>query len=605
MIEILLGRRRTGTVLGLLWICGIILWLTIAAEKPPAVTAALGGLGGALLLVSTFGLYLYWWSRIEGGVKGWRIGLLLLPVVGSLWSLAEAILIPSGLGHRHALNNQVVCAILLFIAGLIAVVISVLAFAAGSILLVTNLNLTSWTEGLSFFYGAVIVWAVFFGSAAIKLSAQAATLPVQPSSPSRRWRQLLAVLAVGWGIPLILAGAWQGRSWHTVRQLSEEISAAGIDLGQRPATLPENYREQAAQLLAQFYEGEGEGTPAPRPDFSNCYRETDAAIESWRNASEAIQPQLRLATTWLNRLPAADDSDSVLSLHLCCARETVADAWLALHRGDAGAVLERLEEAWRLKGGLGGKLYSADFLGMLITTGQLESFDDPDLDRLRTALDVWEEELQSEAADRLEQAIVRVAVFSPAQLAERYQLQNDLRTSLWWPWNRTVQGVVLDDLWEKLLDLKSGDGSGIIFWIPEIPHNYAGIWNQERNEYVMAWSILVKVNLLRVLAAAETYRRETGELPADGGSLVPRWLPEEPVDRGNGGAAFRFTPERRINESFVENIRDRGGEVRLRIYGIHMDTGAIRNHLIDDRYGYNPPHNQCWALPLEIAEVER
>jgi predicted nucleic acid-binding protein len=96
-----------------------------------------------------------------------------------------------------------------------------------------------------------------------------------------------------------------------------------------------------------------------------------------------------------------------------------------------------------------------------------------------------------------------------------------------------------------------------------------------RDEFVLS--------AVKVVVAAELYRRKTGRRPESLDALVPEFLPSVPVDPFDHGAALKYDAERGILWTVGPN-RDFNGEMqpgkksygRNRIYVVNLDGSKVK-----------------------------
>lgn len=277
-------RRSLWTLESIWWsgaILGIPVPLLLAMEEErqfPLVWVAVAG--GLLLWLGTAGLYSFWMARLPGGLKGWRLGLLLLPGVNVVWNLFETWRITNGV-MRNASRPQRALAIL---SGLLAS--AALLTAAGLLgyhLYRSYIGGYYFMDGYSSFFGfalILLIWLVAFSVMGNCLNRMAWVLPIQPASVTRRRRQLGIVLGVGIVLPLTGMGVWWASEYIRVGKIEKRYAALMVPsisaetppakpvlLAERPTFLiewPPGYEEKWRRSAAEAVRAEEHSSPAYR-----------------------------------------------------------------------------------------------------------------------------------------------------------------------------------------------------------------------------------------------------------------------------------------------------------------------------------------------------
>lgn len=141
------------------------------------------------MLLACAGLCSFWMARLPGGLKGWRLGLLLLWPVSYLWRIVECFRCSYGLlrgGSRWRMAAALIC------AGLIPV--SAFGYLYSVALPKFPLLIPN------------CLWVLFFAGLDRLLSPVALRREVIPTSAGKRRFQLALVLGIGyaaWAVGLV------------------------------------------------------------------------------------------------------------------------------------------------------------------------------------------------------------------------------------------------------------------------------------------------------------------------------------------------------------------------------------------------------------------
>ncbi len=509
--------------------------------------------GGAVAAVGWYGRMAWWMARSPGGLRGWRFGLLLIPVLGLAWNLVEFERIAVGVsrGRRLALRLGVR-----------------VAAAVSALLLLGCAALAGW----EFFYAvieeqpvpwpaaalvaAVLLWGLSFEVAAGMLNNCARFREVEPNSSARFRRQLVWVVGLGVGLPLALAAGWWGYYAWRIHAAIGRIAAAGLTDAIPEELRPDIDPEAEAELNRCLA-----GIPRTYLNYLHCDRWTASVDRRWRRQLAEYAEAVAGFDRWLNsetRFEADQPAVEFLMNYY----------WMALRLADADgdreavrANLERLEKlfarvpAWRF-------IIQMDFLTGIMdwsASGGLARLEEADLARLRQSPLLRDHRLEH-----------RVMLLDPELVA--------LRDGQKWtkPW------LVRDDaqFWEW-----------IAWWFENSTRDYWD-WSMTREisrrlyeERVFAslmeddW-VSVAGNLsdlVRILVALEEFRRARGGFPERLEELTPEFLESVPVNRHDRRPAEY---QAGMLTRYVAVARPRRGDPD------HRETGMGRGRM--SGYGFGP-----------------
>lgn len=443
-------------------------WLVFAA------TAVLG--------YSMVGLTLFWMARLPEGVRGWRLGLMLVPCLGWLWVQLELIGLVWRLPEEMTPFRKIPFALFATLTLILPILAQWLLFADGN-----------WPDWGVYFFG-MLFWtaALFFFSGVFDRWAD--NRQPNPVSLRKRRRQLILVAATVL-IPFVLYGAWFAYETSRCSSLEErwkELSVA---------------ESRGIPTLDPFFEGlDCDIYPYP---LGAAIEPDDAFLafcEPRLKAAEAFAEQF---TPWLESAEPGSLTDRRLY------------RWLILYYQYSGraALLNGDRENFRLAWKRLSRLVELDYhhlefssagLADLLERSELDLFDADELAELSGTLEAAER--RNVAAWR-EQLCWFMGYFSVTPIAH---------LGVWyyrdcWAWARKLRADVMEayllvyEHAEADLPQRFSRSSGIMF--PTAEAGYLEGLMRQLDEHIE------QLRLLRVRIALEQYRRRHGRWPVDAAEL--------------------------------------------------------------------------------------
>ncbi len=181
------------------------------------------------------GQYAYWLARLPGGLKGWRLGLLLMPLFGVLWSCGEGARCVRGLCRGCAIRKQADVWRGWFWTTLFAVIFVFAALLASAAWLAGPEAVRKWYHDpgaagllllLVMALSALLRFTCFAGLG-IPLNQLARQHEVIPTSSMKFRRQLGTLLVLGWVVPLAAFALWRGGAEIRMARVAGRLKADG------------------------------------------------------------------------------------------------------------------------------------------------------------------------------------------------------------------------------------------------------------------------------------------------------------------------------------------------------------------------------------------
>ncbi len=492
----------------------LMLWLVSAAALAVTWVTVFGGVVNRLLAendwlqwyllgwtalgaAALIGLYCCWLARLPGGLKGWRLGLLLWPLFGVLWSGVENIRVARAAaeGKRGWYRGGLMAAAVLASAGLIgalaalAVTIAISEFQSlWGMVLAEHGELGWWLfDHLRWFWTrSAVVYLVSFGILATAATRSLSRAEAVPFAARRRVLQLALTLGVGWGVPLLAAGGWWAYHAVTVFRIAGRYEFAP----EEPAAAPPEW--QAA----------------------------------WRGILESAKYDPRCGRLLADILTDALPQRRVLTdeqLILRVARVYYSSSWTAIREQDAASFFATLDRLDALRGGPGRGFNEI----VDIRCGVLMNFFTQWACHDRETLAEIERRCELYAGDEETRRALAAAFRDLTSMPGAFRSDQVYFTAVsarWLEWLWEMR----DSDWENSLPWPVSHWEWLeVCGYFDSPMYYAmggfGSWlsARERMQY--------RLKLLRLGVALECYRQRHGDYPETLAKLVPEFIAEVPA----------------------------------------------------------------------------
>ncbi len=497
-----------------LWCAGAAL----AALLPAAGMGWLAAAGACGMAAAGGALYACWMTRLAGGLKGWQFGLLFVPGFGLGWNFFESQRIVGGILRYRSGWEKVFFRIVAGVAAL--ALLAAAGYAAYQLwrwpwllLRFRNLRPALWPLAVHVAAFAVLGW---------RLNRAAWRIPPEPTSRRRRQRQLALIFGLCWVMPVLLAGGWWGWNAWRIRTAWRRIEASGLTRQWLPleewtlANAPPELVEWRNRAVALQLPG----------------RSGDAA------ANRALLAAARPVFAEFKAYPAASDDDAagwaLIRFHYYTGVEAIEDGDDALLTGslDDLRALEEIAPSHMQ----GNRDFYLDLLQRFAAAGGFARLDREELKRLIPPFRPGEGE--SEFSQRGIAYLIDIVFLHPDKLG----LLDDLNRP-WWIGARadtvelmawTFRAAAVDKYRRPAEPYLLPLPPDYLLW--EVVCELTPELLASRDRYV------AEVRVLRMLAALELFRRDTGRYPESQEQLVPAYLDSLPVDPWDG-KPLRLVPD--------------------------------------------------------------
>ncbi len=501
-------------------------------------------------------LYARWLTRLPGGLKGWRLGLLLAPGIGLLWSWVEGwrcirevcrdggIAVRWGWAFRWC-RLSVAAAVWPMAIG---IGMAVIPTESGDIFSNAFARLEWWGTGIYTLILAFLpLWMYSFAGFGMPLDAALRHREVMPTSGKRFRRQLAALLLLGWGVPAAWYAVWSIRAEMAIRSIVAQIEADGN-------TVDGRLWERLEKLAYSF------GYGHIRPE--TVWARPPWAYELPEIGKEELPLTPEVKARWSGMLAAAagcealfdqmppecDFSAAEVGRRVVLGRYYLLKGMLALDAGDDPALAKCLERLFAVSAAGDEELFrifdgAAELLAASARHGAWARWDEATLERVRDAVAAVDRDARD---TRRYLALCIGMAADPAALVHAGYRVGDLSRAFKAPWMRQGRAELIGELYHNYRDAAE-DGSGPLFHLREKSFYHSlesiGIWRNDIGSNAKGFrnSILTRQRGVRVGAALELYRRRHGVFPETLDELAPEFLAAVPP-RTHARQPFFYRP---------------------------------------------------------------